>query len=85
MRTAVVTVSHGRHDHLRRQEQLLYAMSRRPDQRIVVAMNDPELARIVRPETVVVELNRRRSGEAYRSPPPGTPVPPQRSTPAPNC
>ncbi len=58
MRTAVVTVTHGRHDHLRRQEELLYALSRRPDQRIVVAMNDPEIARIVRPDTVVVELNR---------------------------
>ena len=57
MRTAVITVSHGRHDHLERQEQLLYAMNRRPDQRLVVAMNDPELARIVRPETVVIEHN----------------------------
>ena len=42
-RIAVVTTAHGRHDHLRRQQESLAAGTRRPDLHVVVAMSDPEL------------------------------------------
>ncbi len=38
---AVVTVAHGRHEHLAKQERSLRASSRVPDHRVVVAMDDP--------------------------------------------
>lgn len=38
---AVVTVARGRHDHLRSQNRSLAAGVRRPDLRVVVAMDDP--------------------------------------------
>lgn len=44
-RVAVVTVVHGRHEHLRRQEASLAAGGRQPDVRVGVAMGDPVLAR----------------------------------------
>ncbi|GAB3990593.1 glycosyltransferase family 2 protein [Nocardioides marmoraquaticus] len=40
---AVVTVAHGRHDHLRRQQESLRRSVRLPDVRVVVAMDDPDL------------------------------------------
>lgn len=40
-RVAVLTVAHGRHDHLRRQEESLARSTRRPDVRVVVAVDDP--------------------------------------------
>lgn len=43
-RTAVLTVAHGRHDHLALQEESLAAGDRRPDVRVVVAMADPALS-----------------------------------------
>ena len=49
---AVVTIAHGRHDHLAAQERSLEA-GRRPDHRIVVAMDDPALAEVVPGATVV--------------------------------
>lgn len=41
---AVVTVVHGRHDHLRRQQRGLDAGTREPDVRCVVAMDDDAVA-----------------------------------------
>lgn len=42
---AVVTVAHGRHDHLARQRRSLEDSTRPPDEHVVVAMDDPELER----------------------------------------
>ena len=55
MSTALVTVAHGRHDHLRRQEEAVARLDPPPGRRIVVAMDDPELAEIAGPGTVVVD------------------------------
>jgi N-acetylglucosaminyl-diphospho-decaprenol L-rhamnosyltransferase len=44
-RLAVVTIAHGRHDHLHLQHRSLAGSSRRPDVYVVVAMSDPELER----------------------------------------
>jgi len=43
MRTAVITLVAGRHDHLRRQHAGLAAATRRPDHYVVVAMGDPDV------------------------------------------
>ncbi|MFK5633478.1 glycosyltransferase family 2 protein [Ornithinimicrobium sp. LYQ103] len=43
MSVAVVTLTHGRHDHLRRQVAGLRASSRPPDVHVVAAMDDPAL------------------------------------------
>lgn len=40
---AVITVVHGRHDHLRLQDDSLAHSTRRPDNRVLVAMDDPEV------------------------------------------
>lgn len=42
-RTAVVTIAHGRHDHLQRQQQALAACLGPAPDRVVVAMDDPWL------------------------------------------
>lgn len=47
MRTAVITVAHGRHGHLRRQQEGLAAVERPPEVRIVVALDDPQVADVV--------------------------------------
>ena len=47
-RVAVVTIAHGRHDHLHRQHLSLAAGTRLPDDHVVVAMADPGIL----PETV---------------------------------
>ena len=39
--TAVVTIAHGRHRHLRRQHAVARAAARLPDHYVVVAMDDP--------------------------------------------
>ena len=44
MSTAVVTVVHGRHDHLARQRASLAAATVAPDHHVVVAVDDPVLA-----------------------------------------
>jgi GT2 family glycosyltransferase len=44
MRTAVITIAHGRHDHLRAQQEALARSHRAPDVRVVVAMDDPALS-----------------------------------------
>lgn len=43
MRTAVITIAHGRHSHLRELRAGLLRQSRPADDTVVVAMNDPEL------------------------------------------
>ncbi len=40
MRLAVVTPFHGRHEHLRRQQESMAAATRAPDLRVLVAMDD---------------------------------------------
>jgi len=50
VRTAVITIVHGRHDHLALQHDGLAMSARMPDHRVVVAMDDPVLA-TWRPET----------------------------------
>jgi GT2 family glycosyltransferase len=47
VRTALVTPVHGRHGHLRAQQRALTRLDPGPDQRVVVAMDDTEVARIV--------------------------------------
>jgi GT2 family glycosyltransferase len=47
MRTAVITVVHGRGAHLRRQLEGLATATLRPDLHFVVALGDPEIAAIV--------------------------------------
>ncbi|WP_197381157.1 glycosyltransferase family 2 protein [Mycolicibacterium mengxianglii] len=47
MRTAVITVAHGRHQHLRRQLDGLAAGSHLPDLHVVVALADPDVPGIV--------------------------------------
>jgi N-acetylglucosaminyl-diphospho-decaprenol L-rhamnosyltransferase len=42
-RVAVVTLAHGRHDHLEVQHESLARSSLRPDHYVVVAMDDPDL------------------------------------------
>ena len=42
---AVVTIAHGRHDHLEAQHESLARGSRRPDVYVVVAMDDPASSR----------------------------------------
>lgn len=44
MSVAVVTIVHGRHDHLTMQEAALPRSSRLPDCHVVVAMDDPAIA-----------------------------------------
>jgi GT2 family glycosyltransferase len=43
-KVAVVTIVSGRHDHLRNQRKALVAGIRPPDEHIVVAMGDPDIA-----------------------------------------
>ena len=43
MRTAVITIAHGRHSHLRALRAGLLRQSHPADDTIVVAMDDPEL------------------------------------------
>lgn len=57
MTTAVITIAHGRHDHLALQEAGLRICDPAPDLRVVVAMDDPELA--ASPGTTVVHVPRR--------------------------
>jgi len=55
MSAAVITVAHGRHGHLRRQEEAIARLDPPADHRIVVALDDPAIASVTRPDTVVVE------------------------------
>ena len=58
-RTAVVTIAHGRHEHLRGQGWGLLRQTRPADLYVVVAMGDPRIPAVAReqhPDTIVVEL-----------------------------
>lgn len=58
MTIAVVTVVHGRHDHLVAQQRSLLAGSLRPAVHVVVAMDDPDIAAHLLPElpSAVVDI-----------------------------
>ena len=56
MRTALITTVRGRHRHLRAQQNALARLEPVPDQRIVVAIDDPGVARIVRSQATVVAV-----------------------------
>jgi hypothetical protein len=62
VRTALITVAHGRHDHLQRQGEAIGRLSQPADQRIVVAIDDPEIAGLVEPQTTVVSIGPGSSG-----------------------
>lgn len=49
---AVVTLVHGRHDHLRAQARSLADGTKRPDLWVVMAMDDEEILAVLRPEHV---------------------------------
>jgi N-acetylglucosaminyl-diphospho-decaprenol L-rhamnosyltransferase len=59
LRTAVVTIAHGRHEHLRGQGWGLLRQTQPPDLYVVVAMGDPDVAVVAReqyPDAVTVEV-----------------------------
>jgi GT2 family glycosyltransferase len=56
MRSAVVTIVSGRHDHLLRQLEGLAAGSIQPDHHIVVSMGDPAVGELVGASAEVVDL-----------------------------
>jgi GT2 family glycosyltransferase len=58
-RTAVVTIAHGRHEHLRGQGWGLAHQTRPADLYVVVAMGDPDIGTVTReqhPDALVVDL-----------------------------
>jgi GT2 family glycosyltransferase len=57
VRTAVVTIASGRHEHLAAQAAALGRSSLPPDAYVVVAMDDPQIAAVV-PEATVVAVPR---------------------------
>jgi GT2 family glycosyltransferase len=57
VRTAVVTIVHGRHDHLAAQAQALARSTQPVDLHVVVAMDDPVVAQVV-PAADVVPVGR---------------------------
>lgn len=59
MRSAVITLVSGRHQHLKLQRQGLLAGNLRPDQHIVVTMNDPSARDVLdchRPRPMVIDM-----------------------------
>jgi GT2 family glycosyltransferase len=59
LRTAVVTIAHGRHEHLRGQGWGLLHQTRSADLYVVVAMGDPVIAAVAReqhPDAITVEV-----------------------------
>ena len=97
VRAALITPVHGRHAHLRAQRQAIGRLDPGPAVRVVVAMDDPEVGRVVGGTATVVTMPQIRGGCSW--PRPGTPVrtprwPPVRSywcsstwtaCPAPGC
>lgn len=62
MRTAVITVVHGRTAHLRRQLQGLATSTLQPDMHVVVALGDPDVAKVVKESGApAITLDRRAS------------------------
>jgi GT2 family glycosyltransferase len=66
VRTGVVTIVSGRHDHLEAQHRSLAAGSALPDEYVVVAMGDPKVASLLagrqRPKARVIERDRAPRG-----------------------
>ena len=65
MNVAVVTLAHGRHDHLGRQARSLEAGTRAPDQYVVVAMDDAGITSCLRERrsgATVVDVPRTEEG-----------------------
>jgi N-acetylglucosaminyl-diphospho-decaprenol L-rhamnosyltransferase len=65
MNVAVVTLAHGRHEHLTRQARSLAAGTRTPDQYVVVAMDDDVIAPCLEADgarATVVEVPRHEQG-----------------------
>jgi GT2 family glycosyltransferase len=64
MSTALITIAHGRHDHLTRQYEALALSTVRPGLLVIVAMDDPEISRLdlAGPSPLVVELGPGESG-----------------------
>ena len=56
-RTAVITIAHGRHEHARRQAEALGLSSRPVDDRILVTMDDPDLAALAGTGAHVIRLS----------------------------
>jgi GT2 family glycosyltransferase len=56
--TAVVTVVHGRHEHLANQLRGLRNSAVSPDHHIVVSMGDPDIRKVVGDAATVVDLER---------------------------
>jgi GT2 family glycosyltransferase len=59
LRTAVVTIAHGRHEHLRGQGWGLLRQTRPADLYVVVEMGDPDIPAVAReqhPDVITVEL-----------------------------
>lgn len=54
MRTALITVAHQRHQHLARQQLMLQRSGRRPDHRIIVAIDDPDISPLVSEDNATV-------------------------------
>ncbi len=64
VRTAVITIAHGRHDHLDRQRRVLARSATAVDHHVVVAMADPGLVRQLAgaPRVHVVAVGAEREG-----------------------
>ncbi|MDQ6850176.1 MAG: glycosyltransferase family 2 protein [Actinomycetota bacterium] len=58
MNLAVITIASGRHDHLRLQLKGLASSTSQVDQHVVVAMDDPHIARVCPPTTAVIAVDR---------------------------
>lgn len=67
MRTAVITIASGRHEHLRRQRAGLAAGTRAPDRHVVVSMGDPELATVLGAPVVTLPAGERLPLAAARN------------------
>jgi GT2 family glycosyltransferase len=55
-RTALITIVHGRHEHLERQLDSLDRSDARPDDHVIVAMNDPAVAQLPRVDRAGVSV-----------------------------
>ena len=64
MRTVIITIAHGRHDHLARQRRLIARSGAVVDHHVVVAMDDPVLVEQVppTPKTSVIAIPADRAG-----------------------
>jgi GT2 family glycosyltransferase len=68
MRTAVITVMSGRHEHLRGQQEGLRSGSQQPDHRVIVAIADPDV------ETALLETGQEATLVHLPTTPTGLPL-----------